>query len=110
MAEKLNKNLVSPARQLSQKARDMRQQRMAREYYGEPESAEALDIVNAAKVQGPMPTLYNVTTGEWNEVDPYQARTMHVPVGPPNPEVWKRMWGGSNFSPLPLYGSDIMPT
>lgn len=88
----MNKNLVSPARQLSQKSRDLREQRMAREFYGEPESVEASDIANAAKVGGPMPTLYNVTTGEWNEVDPYQARTMGVPLGPPRSDIINKMW------------------
>ena len=110
MAEKLNKNLVSPARQLSQKSRDLKEQRMAREFYGEPESVEASDIVNAAKTMGPQPTLYNVTTGEWNEVNPYQARTMGVPVGPPNPAILDRMWRDGMGKPLPLYGSDILPT
>lgn len=102
--------LVSPAAQLFQKSGDLKQQRTAREYYGEPESVEASDIVNAAKVGGPMPTLYNVTTGEWNEVDPYQARTLGVPVGPPSPNVLNRMWRGGTGIPLPLYGSDILST
>jgi hypothetical protein len=106
----MNKNLVSPARQLSQKSGDLKQQRMAREFYGDPESVEVSDIINAAKVRGPMPTLLNVTTGEWNEVNPYQARTMGVPVGPPNPDIINRMWRDGMVQPLPLYGSDILTT
>jgi hypothetical protein len=106
----MNRNFVSPARQLSQKARDLSQQRMAREHYGEAPTAEAEDIARASQVQGPMPTLYNVTTGEWNEVNPYQARTMGVPLGPPNPAILNRMWRGEPLNPLPLYGSDLMRT
>ena len=109
MADKnINRNLVSPARQLSQEARDMSQQRMAREHYGEAPTAEAEDIARAAQVQGPMPTLLNVTTGEWNQVDPYQARTMGVPLGAPSRDVLNRMWsGGDVLKPLYTEGSDL---
>jgi hypothetical protein len=106
----MNRNLVSPARQLAQKARDLQYQREAREHYGEAPTAEVEDIARASQVAGPMPMLLNVTTGQWETVDPYQARTMGVPVGPPNPAVLNRMWSGEPFRPLPLYGSDLMRT
>jgi hypothetical protein len=106
----MNRNLVSPARQLAQRARDLREQREAREHYGEAPTAEAEDIARASQIAGPTPTLLNMTTGEWGAVDPYQARTMGVPVGPPNPAILNRMWRGEPLNPLPLYGSDLMRT
>jgi hypothetical protein len=109
----VTKNLVSPAKQLRQKANDLAAQREARQYYGVPESAEAADLIKASQIAGPRPTIYNATTGEWGEVDPYQARTFGVPIGPPigDPiEMLRRMWGGETVRPLPLYGSDIIST
>jgi hypothetical protein len=109
----VTKNLVSPVKQLLQKANDLAAQRAARKYYGVPESAEAADFIKASQIAGPRPTIYNATTGEWGQVDPYQARTFGVPIGPStvNPrELLHRMWSGETARPLPLYGSDIIPT
>lgn len=59
---------------------------------GLPESAELEDAVNAAKYAGPRPTIYNVNSGEWDEVMPSQARLMGAPLGPPRPDIINKMW------------------
>lgn len=94
MAEKLNKNLVSPAVQLEQKVRDLEEQRAVEQAMGAPESVGIEDAVNAARSVGPRPTILNVNTGEWEEVMPSQGRLRGVPIGPPNPAVLNRMWRG----------------
>jgi hypothetical protein len=104
--DKLSKNLVSPAKQLVQQAHDRGVQREMRERYGEPETVPG-DVQAFA---GPRPTIYNAGTGEWEEVMPEEGRMRGIPIGPPNPEVLKRMWGGETGNPLPMYGSDILRT
>lgn len=84
MAEKLSKNLVSPARQLEQRLMDLDAQHYATKGWEVlPEHA------------GPMPTLYNVNTGEWDEVTPTQGKLLGVPIGKPvDSRVLSRMWRG----------------
>lgn len=86
MAEKLNKNLVSPAVQLAQNVSDLEEQRAVQQAMGTPEVEDAMRSV------GPRPTILNVNTGEWEEVTPAQGRLRGVPLGPPNPDIINRMW------------------
>jgi hypothetical protein len=102
MPKNISKNLVSPARELVQKTHDVGLQRGAlpsvRLAGQELLNAETLkaqelqDVANAAKSTGPRPTIYNVNSGEWEEVMPEFGRVMQIPIGPPNPSVLNRMW------------------
>ena len=106
MPKKISKNLVNRAKQLSQRTIEATRQREAREYYGEPEFAPE-DVKNA----GPLPTLYNVNTGEWEETTPSQAELLGAPIGPPNVDVLNKMWrSGHTNDPVYLYGSDLRRT
>lgn len=88
----MNKNLVSPAAQFAQKVKDLDEQRAVEESMGMPESVKIQDAANAMKSAGPRPTIYNVNTGEWEEVMPSQGRLRGIPLGPPNPSIIDRMW------------------
>ena len=76
----LSRNLVSPARQLSQRRSEGEQQRGGARYRGIPEFT-ARDL----QARGPAPTLYNANTGEWYEVTPMEARLHNIELGPGNP-------------------------
>jgi hypothetical protein len=89
--------LVSPARQLAQQV-------VVR---GLPEAAGVEDVVNAVKYAGPRPTIYNVNTGEWDEVTPAQARLMGAPLGPPTPEIINRMWRNGPVHESPWQGEQL---
>lgn len=87
--------LVSPAIQLKQKVRDLdEQQAVAAQMGPEAVAGGVEDAANAAKYGGSRPTIYNVNTGQWDEVMPSQARLLGVPIGPPNPAVLNKMWRG----------------
>ena len=80
---------LSPARKLAQKLKDVKMQR------------EAGGVPKVPQHAGPLPTLYNVNTGEWEETTPMQAKLLQVPIGKPvDPAVLSRMWSGSRvYSP-----------
>ena len=104
--KKVTEKLVSPARQLAQQASDLEQQRGGAAYRGVPEFVPG-DVQTA----GPAPTLYNVNTGEWDEVTPLEARLHNIEIGGPagpNPaEVWGRMWQpGATELGAPPFGWD----
>ena len=87
---------VSPAIKLAQKLKDLERQR------------QAGGVPQIPQYGGPMPTLYNVNTGEWEESSPMQAELLGVPIGAPmDPAILSRMWRGghSNIEYMsPLYG------
>jgi hypothetical protein len=88
MADKLQP--VSPARKLAQKLNDLEAQHYA--------TGGWEDLPQHA---GPMPTIYNVGTGEWDEVTPTFGRLKGIPLGSPrvDPAILNRMWrGGEPYS------------
>jgi hypothetical protein len=64
---------LSPARVLAQKLRDQQMQR------------EAGGVAEIPQYAGPMPTLYNVNSGQWEQTTPMQAQLLGVPIGAPTP-------------------------
>lgn len=90
MADKLNP--VSPARKLAAKLNDLEAQHRATGGWEELPAHS-----------GPMPTIYNVGTGEWDEVTPAYGKLMGVPLGKPmtDPAILDRMWRGGaiHYSP-----------
>jgi hypothetical protein len=46
-------------------------------------ASEEREYVQQRAQSGPLPTLYNQSTGEWGEVTPEIARSFGIPVGPP---------------------------
>jgi hypothetical protein len=86
---------LSPARKLAQRLKDLEEQRLAG---GVPEIPQHA---------GPMPTIYNVNTGEWDEVEPMTGRLLGVPIGQPvDADILSRMWGGRPGE-APLLNRDI---
>lgn len=98
MPEKINRNLVSPARELSQRLNESWMQQDATKYRV-PQEIGRQDAANALRYAGPKPTIYNVNTGEWEETNPTQARLLNVPIGPPSQSILDRMWRDSGSQP-----------
>jgi hypothetical protein len=101
MADKFNP--MSPARKLQQQLNDLEAQHQARGGWEDlPQHA------------GPMPTLYNVGTGEWDQVTPDYGRLKGVPLGAPrvDPAMLNRMWRGGSVgetlqAPPAFYDPDV---
>jgi hypothetical protein len=89
---------LSPERKLAKKLNDLEAQHYARGGWEDlPQQA------------GPMPTIYNAGTGEWDEVTPDYGRLKNVPLGAPraDPAILNRMRSGRVMeNPLLLYGND----